>query len=217
MDESEELYLDLTDFARDTPGWVHFLAEHGTEGGLLLLMALLAAACWRAARQRGAPGAPGRRLALVAPGALVVAYGLSELTKVLVREERPCRAVPEAGPALVPCPGSGDWSFPSNHATLALAAAAGVLLLWRAMAWLALPVALLTAFSRVFLGVHYPHDVLVGGLLGAAVVVLAAWLAVRVRGGGLPGGGASGGGPSGGGGRRRAGGRGPRRQTSPAS
>lgn len=205
MDESERLYRDITGFARDTPGWAHSLAEHGTEGGLLLLMALLAAACWRTARQRGAPGAPDRKLALIAPGALVVAYGLSELTKVLVREERPCRAVAGTGPALVPCPGSGDWSFPSNHATLALAAAAGVLLLWRAVAWLALPVALLTAFSRVFLGVHYPHDVLAGGLLGAAVVVLAAWLAARVRGGG----------------RRRAGGargpRGRRGQTSPAS
>ncbi|MCT2590057.1 phosphatase PAP2 family protein [Streptomyces sp. N2-109] len=176
------LYREVTDFAEDSPTWAHTLAEYGTEGSLLLLIALLAWACWRAARQHGlreAGGVRGGTSALLALGALAVAYGLSELTKVLVAEERPCRAVPGAAPSLVPCPGSGDWSFPSNHATLALGAATGVLLLWRAMAWLALPVALLTAVSRVFLGVHYPHDVLAGGVLGAGVVALAVRLLPR--------------------------------------
>ncbi|WP_425471005.1 phosphatase PAP2 family protein [Streptomyces armeniacus] len=111
---------------------------------------------------------------MLAACALVVAYGLSEVVKLLVAEERPCRAVPDAAPPLAACPASGDWSFPSNHATLALAAATGVALLWRGLAWLAVPVGLLTAFSRVFVGVHYPFDVLAGGLLGATVAALCA-------------------------------------------
>lgn len=169
---TDDLYRGVTDFAHDTPDWLHAFAEFGTEGGLILLIALLALACWRSARPSDSPY--GRAAALLAPCGLVVAYGISELTKLLVTEERPCRAVSDTSPSIAPCPEPGDWSFPSNHATLALAAGTGVVLLWRALAWLAVPVALLTAFSRVFVGVHYPHDVLVGGLLGVAVVALCA-------------------------------------------
>ena len=69
----------------------------------------------------------------------------------------------------------GDWSFPSNHATIASATAVGLALAWRALLpWVA-ALASLMVFSRVFVGVHYPRDVVVGLLLGAVV----AWLVVR--------------------------------------
>ncbi|WP_410537285.1 phosphatase PAP2 family protein [Streptomyces sp. KL2] len=163
-----ELYRGVTDFARDTPGWAHSLAEYGTEGGLLVLLALLAAACWRV--RRAEPGVLAR--ALLGGAAVAVAYGASEAVKLTVREERPCRAVAGAPAPIAPCPEPGDWSFPSNHATIAAAAAVAVVLAWRATAWLVLPLAALTAFSRVFIGVHYPHDVAAGALLGAAAVLL---------------------------------------------
>jgi undecaprenyl-diphosphatase len=74
------------------------------------------------------------------------------------------------------CPEVGDWSFPSNHATIASAAAVGLALAWRALLpWVA-AMALLMVFSRVFVGVHYPRDVVVGLLLGAAV----AWSVLRL-------------------------------------
>ncbi|SFL74748.1 phosphatase PAP2 family protein [Streptomyces pini] len=163
-----DLYRDVADFAHGTPDWLHSLAEYGTEGGLLVLAALLAAACWRV--RRAEPGILAR--ALLGGAAVAAAYGLSEAVKLVVREERPCRAVAGAPAPIAPCPKPGDWSFPSNHATIAAAAAVAVVLVWRAMAWLVLPLAVLTAFSRVFLGVHYPHDVVAGALLGAAAVLL---------------------------------------------
>ncbi|MCI0385531.1 phosphatase PAP2 family protein [Streptomyces sp. CNQ085] len=168
-----DLYRYVTDFAHDTPGWVHSLAGYGTEGGLLILAALLAAACWRV--RHAGPEVLAR--ALLGGTAVAAAYGLSETAKLVVREERPCRAVPDAPTPIAPCPEPGDWSFPSNHATIAAAAAVTVVLVWRAMAWLVLPLAVLTAFSRVFLGVHYPHDVAAGALLGTAAVLLATWSA----------------------------------------
>ncbi|MFD1829233.1 MULTISPECIES: phosphatase PAP2 family protein [Streptomyces] len=169
------LYRDVIGFAYDTPGWVHTLAEYGTEGGLLVLLSLLAVACWRLRRAEPRALAP----ALLGLPAVAVAYGISETVKVVVREERPCRAVAGAPAPIAPCPEPGDWSFPSNHATIAAATAVAVVLVWRAAAWVVLPLAVLTAFSRVFLGVHYPHDVAAGAALGAVVVPLVVWAAAR--------------------------------------
>ena len=72
----------------------------------------------------------------------------------------------------------GRFGFVSSHASNHFAIAAlmiGVLraaprwAVWALLAW-----ALLIAYSRVYLGVHYPGDVLVGGLYGATIGSLAA-------------------------------------------
>lgn len=171
----DDLYRDITEHARSTPEWVHSLAEVGTEAGLLLLMAVAVGIWWRA--RRG--GARGVALAALVPVTTAVAYAVSEVVKSLVEEVRPCRAVTGAAASVATCPAPDDWSFPSNHATLAAALATGIAVARRVMAWLVLPLAVLVAFSRVFLGVHYPHDVAVGLALGAAVALLGARLLTR--------------------------------------
>ncbi len=67
-------------------------------------------------------------------------------------------------------PRSGGWSFPSDHATLAAGPAVGLAVLWPRLAAITLPLAGAVALLRVLVGVHYPHDVLAGALLGGAVV-----------------------------------------------
>ena len=62
-------------------------------------------------------------IAVLAPLVTAVAYVCSELLKSAVDEERPCRAVAGAVASIVECPAYGDWSFPSNHSTIAGAAA----------------------------------------------------------------------------------------------
>ncbi|MFD7326720.1 phosphatase PAP2 family protein [Streptomyces sp. NPDC059875] len=172
---SDDLYLDVTDFAHSTPHWFQQFAEVWTEAGLLLFGVLFVAGWWRA--RSGSGGA--MALALLAPLATAFGYVVSEALKTLVDEERPCRAVAGAPASLVPCPPTGDWSFPSNHAAIAGAAAVALALAWRGIVWLTLPMALLMAFSRVFVGVHYPHDVTVGLLLGGAVAFLTVKAATR--------------------------------------
>ncbi|MET9467537.1 phosphatase PAP2 family protein [Streptomyces sp. NPDC006544] len=167
--DSSDLYLDITDFAHSTPAWVQSAFELWTEHGLFAFGVLFIAVWWRA-RTRHDPRAVA--LAVLAPLATAVGYVASELVKSSVHEERPCRAVAGAADSLLTCPVSGDWSFPSNHATIAGAAAVALALAVRRLALLAVPLALLMAFSRVFVGVHYPHDVALGLLLGASLAVL---------------------------------------------
>ena len=172
---SAELYLLISRFAQSTPEWVHSFADFGTDAGLLLFFALFG---WHAWRTRGTPG---HRLALVAPLAVIGAYLVSEVTKSLIREDRPCRAVAGAAP-IAECPAVGDWSFPSNHATIAASCAIVLTVLWPRLAPAVIPLAMLMAFSRVFVGVHYPHDVAAGFVVGSTVGLLLALLAVRLVG-----------------------------------
>ena len=157
-----ELYRNITDFAHDMPSWVQHIVEVWTEYGLLLFGVLFVLAWWRARRRDTTSLA----LALLAPLATAAAYVCSEVLKSVIDEERPCRAVAGAATSLIACPVNGDWSFPSNHATIAGAAALALALAWSRIWLLTVPMALAMAFSRVFVGVHYPHDVAVG--LGSA-------------------------------------------------
>jgi undecaprenyl-diphosphatase len=134
--------------------------------GLLLLVALtagLALFTWFRDRPRFG------LLVAAGPGT-VVAYGTSEVVKLLVTEERPCRVVDVA--TVLVCPAPGDWSWPSNHSTIAGALAVACLLvaprLWPAV----VPLALAVAGARVAAGVHYVHDVLSGLALGVLVTCL---------------------------------------------
>ncbi|WP_084145697.1 phosphatase PAP2 family protein [Amycolatopsis jejuensis] len=160
-------YDAITAFGVAMPGWVQALMLAYTSYGLVLVVPLFAWLWWRAR-----PGGPERMAAaLLVPIGTVLAYGLSELVKAFVHEQRPCRGLPVT--AIVgKCPPPGDWSFPSNHSTIAAAAALGAAFAWRRGApWLAVFAALM-GFSRVFVGAHYPHDVLIGLALGAGIACL---------------------------------------------
>ncbi|MCC8337062.1 phosphatase PAP2 family protein [Streptomyces sp. R1] len=167
------VYRDVTEWAATTPGWMQSAGEIGTELGILVFVALFAVQWWRARTRDDRSMAQ----ALLAPAAVVVGYGLSEIIKNWLHEERPCRAIPNVR-TIAACPAPGDWAFPSNHSVIAAASAATLLVTWRLVAAFALPLAVLVALSRVYVGVHYLHDVAAGALLG---VVLAPLLLLAVR------------------------------------
>jgi len=97
----------------------------------------------------------------------------SRVVKSIVNRERPCHVLPEVRP-LVDC-GSGK-SFPSSHAVNMFAAAVVFSYGYRRWAWAFYSLAGVIAFSRVYVGVHYPSDVaggaLIGFLIGLGMVAL---------------------------------------------
>lgn len=110
--------------------------------------------------------------------AILVAESVSGALKLWVDRERPPLADPTPEP-LVDLPAT--FSFPSGHATVSFACATTLAL---AVPRLRVPLYVLAAlisFSRVYVGVHYPLDVLAGAALGVAVAIALRRLAAVLR------------------------------------
>lgn len=98
--------------------------------------------------------------------AVALADWSAAAVKALVDRPRPFDRYPEPD-TLVPHP--PDASFPSGHASTSFAAATMLSLAFPPLAPALLVLAAAVAFSRVYVGVHYPLDVLAGAVLGALV------------------------------------------------
>ncbi|MER6452620.1 phosphatase PAP2 family protein [Streptomyces sp900105245] len=160
-------YTAVVNLARRSPVWLDDTASAWSTYGLALFAVLMAVGWWRARRV----GAAASVTALAVPFVVAVAFGVDAVLKLLMREDRPCQSLRVA--ALEACPAPGDWSFPSNHAAIAAAAAVALLFVSRRLGALAVVAACAMAVSRVWVGAHYPHDVLAGVVVGAVAALLA--------------------------------------------
>jgi 4-amino-4-deoxy-L-arabinose transferase-like glycosyltransferase/membrane-associated phospholipid phosphatase len=70
---------------------------------------------------------------------------------------------------------SGSFSLPSSHAANWFAATMIAFIYYRRSLWFMLPVAALVGLSRIYNGVHYPSDVLIGAILGAGYGAAGVW------------------------------------------
>ena len=177
----------MPEFLQECDVWLFYLINHGTSNPVfdlvmpfisevryfyipyaLLFLVLL----WKG-------GAAGRWCALALAATVAITDPLnSRVIKEAVARVRPCRTLPDVR-TLAPC-GEGK-SFPSSHAANNLAAAVGIVFYFRRWWWVAFGCAVAVAFSRVYLGVHYPADVIGGGVEGALIALLVVWLIEQLR------------------------------------
>ncbi|MCX3061145.1 phosphatase PAP2 family protein [Streptomyces beihaiensis] len=168
------LFTSVTDFARDTH-WLNAPIALATNLGLGVFAVLMVIGWWKA---RGRDDKAMAR-ALAAPFAVVIAFAVAEVVKKLVGEVRPCRSLPHDY-FVSACPAPDDYAFPSGHTTTAAATMAALFLLDRRLAAIAGVFTLLEGFTRVYVGDHYPHDVLGSLVIATPVALVAALLVARV-------------------------------------
>jgi membrane-associated phospholipid phosphatase len=188
-------YLDLNHFSRET-AWAHgFMHAYALWLGPVLLalvfVATYAVAWWQRASR------PAALLVLGGIGTIVT-LGLNQIVSHAAEELRPYVTHPQA---LVLVPKAHDYSFPSDHSVIAGGLTASLLLIvgatvWqrrpalegdrtrsviterranrsvRALAGVNIVLGLFLCFARVYVGVHYPGDVVAGYLLASLVVVV---------------------------------------------
>lgn len=148
----------------DYPAWLDqtmlFISNNNT--WIVLAGLLVALTLWRRSRAL-----------VVTTVSLIVALGVGDfiayqMLKPAIGRLRPCYGLTDV--RLVQSSCGGDFGMPSNHAVNAMAAAIIVLILFGkarpSLVMLSIALAFLVGFSRVYLGVHYPGDILAGFFLG---------------------------------------------------
>ncbi|NEA50503.1 phosphatase PAP2 family protein [Streptomyces sp. SID10815] len=173
-----DLLYDINGLAKDAPHWFDRAVEYVGEYGLLLASVLLVVWCWWSVRRRGGESAAGSVAALVwAP----LAAGIAVLVNVPIRGfvERP-RPFRDHQGLDVLVAGKTDFSFVSDHATITMAMGVALFVANRRFGLAGIAVALLEGFCRVYMGVHYPTDVVGGFALGTAVALLLSPMAMAL-------------------------------------
>jgi undecaprenyl-diphosphatase len=128
------------------------------------LVALIFLIPWRHRRRERRAGA------VLATAAAGVALLINQPIAHAVDRTRPYLAHPAHAHLLIAR--SHDPSFPSDHATGAFALAVGVLMYDRVTGVLLVVLAAILSFARVYVGTHYPGDVVAGAAIGAASAVI---------------------------------------------
>lgn len=128
--------------------------------GAVLISALL---IWALGKRRD-------RVGLIVLVVLVLASDfMSSGLRHLFMRIRPCHAI-EGVRLLAGC--GGSYSMPSGHATNIFAAMVFLTARYKKFFPLFLAIAFTVAYSRVYVGVHYPLDVMAGAMLGAILALL---------------------------------------------
>ncbi|MFI6103887.1 phosphatase PAP2 family protein [Streptomyces sp. NPDC051310] len=173
------LLYDINGLAKDAPTWLDRVMEFVGEYGIMLAMVLVVLWCWWSVRRRGT-----LEDSVAAVAGLVwapLAAGIALLVNIPIRGfvERPRPFLDHQGLEVL-VDGKTDFSFVSDHATMAMGIGVALFLAHRWFGLAAIGLALAEGFCRVYMGVHYPTDVVGGFALGTAVALLLAPVALAL-------------------------------------
>lgn len=119
---------------------------------------ILLGICWTKSGQVGKIAVIGVLLLILAGDQLG-----HRVIKEIFQRERPCNVLSDI---LTPLGCTGSYSFPSNHALNNFAAATFFYRIFPKLKWILFITAFLVALSRLYLGLHYPSDMLGGAVIG---------------------------------------------------
>lgn len=168
-DLNDRLFLAINDVAKET-AWLHGAAQVFAKYGVVLFALAILIAYLHARHD-----APRVLAASVWTGlGTVIAVGINQPIGNTIGEMRPYGRHPDA---LLLVSRTTDFSFPSDHAVMAGAVAMGLVLVSRKWGLVAGAGAVLMAVTRVYVGAHYPGDVIAGLVVGGLISLLG-WLLV---------------------------------------
>ncbi|OEV06021.1 phosphatase PAP2 family protein [Streptomyces oceani] len=172
-----DLLYDINGLAKDAPGWSDLVMEYVGEYGTIVALMVLGLWAWWSVRRL-----PTREAAVSGGAALIwtpLAAGVTLLVNIPIRHlvERPRPFLDHDGLEVL-VHGKEDFSFVSDHAAMAMALAVGLFVVNRRFGLIGIAVAVVAGFCRVYMGVHYPTDVIGGLALGTAVALLLAPVAL---------------------------------------
>ncbi|MFC5667038.1 phosphatase PAP2 family protein [Kitasatospora misakiensis] len=171
------LLYAVNGLAKRAPASLDHLISWIGEYGILIGLALLGLTGWLQARRR--PDAPVAIAGLLwAPLSVAIAELANLPIAAIVDRPRPFVDHPDIE-VLVEGK-AGTYSFVSDHSTMSMGIAVALFLVNRRLGWIAGGLALLQGFCRMYMGVHYPTDVIGGFALAVAVVLLLAPIAMAV-------------------------------------
>ena len=150
----------------DRTGWAHGPFKANAGYGIVLFAVLLLIAYLDGRHHADLTAVAGSVWAALAA---LVALGIGQIIGGAVDRARPYETMSNVH---VLVDKTTDFSFPSDHATVAGAVAVGLLFANRRWGIVAAVLAVLMAFTRVYVGAHYPADVLAGLALGGLVAAL---------------------------------------------
>ncbi|MDO4344162.1 MAG: phosphatase PAP2 family protein [Eubacteriales bacterium] len=157
----EFTFLDMLQGLHTPPADLFFSTiTHLGDGGLFWIALGLILLCFKKTRRWGV---------CVLTGLLFGALITNVALKPLVARERPCW-INDTVQLLIANP--TDFSFPSGHSQASFVSATAIFMNDRKWGTAAYVLAALIAFSRLYLYVHFPTDVLVGAVIGIAAGIL---------------------------------------------
>lgn len=168
-----ELFRTINRFA-DRTGWAHGAFKANAGYGIVVFAVLLVIAYFDGRRHADLTAVAGTVWAALAA---LVALAVGQIIGGAVERARPYEAMTNVH---ILVDKTNDFSFPSDHATVAGAVAVGLLFANRRWGLVAAALAALMAFTRVYVGAHYPGDVLAGLALGGLVAAVGWYTTVPI-------------------------------------